>query len=1024
MSKITLKLKLLLAIILPSVAMGFIAFGQNFDISGKVIGPDKKPVSFATVIIQGTSIGTNTDLDGLYKLSVPVEYKDSSLTFSFVGYADKSVAINSQSSIDVSMEEVVDVLSAVTVVGYGTQKTSDVTGAVSSVSAKEIEKAPVLSVGQALQGRLAGVQITQNSGSPNSALSIRVRGVGTVGNSDPLYVVDGFPMNDISYLNPTDIASIDVLKDASASAIYGARGANGVVIITTKRGKGGGRTTLDYNGYAGVQEAWKKLNLMDAQSWAKTVNAANAADGLAPKFSNPDSLGKGTDWQDQIFRKAYIQSHQLSLIGGNEKNSFAVSGSYFSQDGIIHKTDAKRYNFRANVDHQFNPKLKIGEGINLSHLSNNQITENDEYNSVIADALRIDPITPVFGPDGSTYSYSSISTGSIVNPSRALAYTNNKWVTDRVVGNVFAEYEFIKGLKFKSNAGINASFVNNYQFNPTYSLYDASIKSYVIGNAQNLTTREFQSYINTLWDNTLSYSKIIKKNHSLDLVLGISYQNEKQERFNANKQGVPSNDPSVRYFDASNVQTGNVGGTAAERTLFGYLGRLNYSFKERYLLTTNIRIDKSSRFRPGNRTGVFPSFSAGWIISKEQFMQNLALISTLKVRAGWGQIGNENIGSFYPYTTSINNAAPDGTNLGYTFGGVYVAGSAPLTGANKNIKWETTTSTNIGLNVGLWRDRLSFTADYYIRNTSDMLVQVPVPGYVGINTPAYVNAGSVQNKGLELSSTYRKAEGKFQYGVSGNISFVKNKVTSLGNGGQYIPGANSGYFAGNISRTDVGQPIASFYGYKTNGIYQNQEEINASPSAQVGTKPGDIRYVTDKDGNRIQTYIGSPIPKFTYGLNLNASYSNFDLSVFFQGVQGNKLFNLTRYTLESGGARLNSFLSTESQAWTPTNTNTDIPRLTALDKNGNNLISDRYVEDGSYLRLKTIQLGYTIPAKLLEKMRIQKIRFYISAQNLLTFTKYKGYDPEIGNRNSLDIGVDRGIYPQARVYTLGGNFTF
>lgn len=1006
---------LVLRIIIPAIFLMSNAFAQDIGVSGKVTSPNGESVPGAKIIVKGTAIGTVTDMDGNFKIIVPEAYKDSTLLISSIGFKSKQIKINSQSTINASLEEDAKMLSEVVVVGYGTQKRSDLTGAISSVTSEEIEKATVMKVDQALQGRAAGVQVTQNSGAPNSSVSIRIRGVGTVGNSDPLYVVDGFPMNDINFLNPNDIASIDVLKDASASAIYGARAANGVVIITTKKGKDG-KTTITYDTYVGQQEAWKKMDMMDAQTWVQAFNKARANDGKSVQkgFENPASFGAGTNWQDQIFRKATMHNHQLSMMGGNEKNTFALSGSYTGQDGIIVKSEAQRLSFRLNADHKVNSKLKIGENINLSHSSNNVIPENDEYNSPVILALRIDPATPVRIADGSNFAHSKYA--NIRNPAALLDQTNNAWKTHRAVGGLFGEYEIVKGLKFKTSGGVDLSFVNNYQFNPTYDMAPNE------QNLHNTVIRETQMYTSALWENTLAYATTISQKHAVDAMAGYTFQDNTYDNTYATKNDVPTNDSSARYFDAATAISGVVWGGANEWAIRSYLGRINYAFDGKYLLTANLRIDQSSRFIGSNRTGVFPSLSAGWKISKEDFMRELPLISNLKLRAGWGQIGNQNIGGSYPYATLIS------PGQSYTFGTsqTKINGNAALSGGNPDIKWETVTQTNIGLDIGLWEDRISLSADYYIKNTSDMIVQLPIPLYTGQVNPPNVNGGSVENTGLELSGMYRKSEGEFQYSAGGNISFVKNKVLSLGEGGKAIYTADFRGM-GPVSKTDVNEPIASFYGYQTDGIFQNDAEVLAG--VQPKAKPGDIRFKdTNGDGKIDQTdrvYIGSPIPKFTYGFNLGASYKGFDMSIFFQGSEGNKIFNGNKFFLE-GGNGLTNMSNTMLNAWTPENPNTTIPRLTQNNPNDNTRVSDRYVEDGSYLRLKNLQLGYTLPIGMMNRMRIQKIRIYLSAQNLITFTNYTGFDPEIGIRggNSLDIGIDRGIYPQARIYSIGANFSF
>jgi TonB-linked SusC/RagA family outer membrane protein len=996
-------------------------FGQDRTVSGTIKDANGSSLPGALVRVKGTAIATSTDANGSFTLAVPEAMKDSTLSISFIGYTPVETKMAGKTAFNQVLEASSKSLNEVIVVGYGTQKKSDLTGAVSSISAADIQKAPVLEVGQAIQGRMAGVQVIPSTGSPGADVNIRVRGTATVGNSNPLYVVDGVPMADfgLSAVNPVDIESIEVLKDASACAIYGSRGASGVVLVTTKKGKAG-KTIIQFDAYTGTQSAWKKMNLLHADQWAMLNNEAALADGkeLNPKFANPAALGVGTDWQDQIFRVAPLSSYNLSASGGADKSTFYVSANYFKQDGIIKKTDAERMSFRLNASQQMTSKFKTGQFLNIMRFKKNSINEDNEFTSVINAALTMDPTTPVKNPDGS---FAASSNNNINNPVALLDNSNNTWVNNRMIGAFFGEYEFIEGLKFKSNLGMDASFGNYNGFSPTFYV-SPSFQS-----STNTVSRYSEQRLSSVWDNTVTYSKKLNENHEFTALAGISAQSTSVESISASKGGVQSNDPNLRYLDAATVNA-SASGNLVSTGLLSYLGRVNYTFKNKYLLTANLRVDGSSRFLASNRWGVFPSISAGWKISQEEFMKKFPVISTLKLRVGWGQLGNQNlygVNSAYPYTTVVS----PGQN--YTFGAdkSLTPGSTQLSLGNSQVKWETVTQTNFGIDGGLFDDKISFVVDFYIKKTSGMLVQVPVQTYLGLQIPPYVNAGEVLNRGLELALQYKKSEGQFHYSAGFNISFLHNEVLSLGNGDP-IPSANFANL-GNVSRTEVGQPIASFYGYKTAGIFQNAAEVNAS--AQKNAKPGDIRFVdTNGDGvidDRDRTFIGSPMPDFTYGINLGASYKGFDLSIFFQGVQGNKIFNGNKFFLESGVGYTNMSNSMLNR-WTGEGSSNETPRMTQTDPNNNHkLISDRYVEDGSYLRIKTMQLGYTLPVSVVKYARIEKIRIYVAAQNLFTMTKYKGLDPEVGilggsNGNVLDIGIDRGAYPQARTFTIGANLTF
>lgn len=994
-------------------------FAQAQMVSGKIVAEDGEGIPGVSVYVkQNTNIGTISDANGEFKiLGVP---KTATLVFSFIGYVAQEVSVGNQTTFSITLKEDAKSLEQVVVVGYGTQKRSEITGSVSTIDAKEITSTPVLRVEQALQGRAAGVQVTQNSGSPGSSLNVRVRGVGTVNNSDPLYVVDGIPVEGMDFLNPNDIETISVLKDAASAAIYGSRAANGVVLITTKKGKNNQKLTVSYDMYYGVQSPIRKLDLLNASEYATLSNVMRAADPNStpfPEFANPASLGNGTDWQEEVFeRNAPIQNHQISLTGGNAKSVYSLSGNYFQQDGIVggDKSRFKRISFRFNSNHQLNKKVSVGNTLNLIHFDRRKLAENDEFNSPLMRAINIDPVTPVRNSDG-TFAASNYAQTDIKNPANQIALNHDTWVADRLFGSVFGEYKIIEGLKFRTSLGLDMTYGTSDIFTAAYNLGLPHERVDV-----NSVDKTISLQYNWIFENTLTYSKTFGK-HSLNLVGGVSAQEFNYRNLSGTRNNLLTNDPNRAFLNASQDGESQIAkGEANASALFSYYGRVNYTLANKYLFSATVRSDGSSRFGANNRYAVFPSFSLGWVVSEEGFMKDLGLVNFLKLRASWGQNGNQQI-SNYGFTSAIVNG------LNYTFGNneTLSNGGAPVTASNPDLKWETSTQTDLGLDIGFMEDRLMFSVDYYNKTTEDMLVVVPIPLHVGAGAP-FVNAGSVENKGVELMLQYRKKEGDFKYNVGFNMAFISNRVTGLGNGNTPISSGEYGTGGGLITRTEVGRPIASFYGWVTDGIFQSQSEIDAHAFQNAGTAPGDIKF-RDLNGDNVinnddRTFIGNPTPDFTYGITAGASYKNFDFSMFWQGVHGNDVFNaITRYDFSTTN-RPKSRLG----YWNGAGSTNSEPRLTISDPNQNARLSDRFVEDGSYLRLKNIQIGYTLPESALSKLKISRLRVYISAQNLFTITKYSGLDPEIGigADGALDLGIDRGFYPQARTFLTGVNITF
>ncbi len=1012
--------KLLVFIVLFLNTTG--TFAQN-QIKGLITDTEGEPLIGASILVQGTSTGTVTDFDGNYELTVQATAKI--LEISYTGYEDKEITIGNRTEINIVLGESISLLDEVVVVGYGTQKRSKISGAVSTVTADEITEAPVLRTEQALQGRIAGVQVSQNSGSPGSALTVRVRGVGTINNSDPLYIVDGIPVEGIDFLNPNDIESINVLKDAASSAIYGARGANGVVLITTKGGKINQEGKISYDAYYGIQSPWKHMNLLNAREYAILSNEANINSGRVPlqEFSNPDALPEGTDWQEAIFQDAPMYSHQLSFTGGSEKSSYTASGNYFVQDGIIggRKSGFERYTVRLNSRNKLKDWLTIGNTLGFTYLTRNFVPENNEFITPLVRALNMDPVTPVRKPDG-TFAYSYYADTDITNPINAIDQINDKWTTHRIVGSVYGEVDITQKIKFRSVYSVDATFATRDIFRPKYDLsLNTTLSDAPAGekNFINSVSKENNTWRNWQWENVATYTDIFADRHNVAFTLGTTVLNNRADFVGGSNTNLPSNDPADAYISNTIDPIASQGAYAAatESALLSYFGKVNYDLDDKYLFSATFRADGSSRFGRNNRYGFFPSFSLGWVLNREDFWA-MDAVSLFKLRASWGQNGNDKIGD-YSFSTIVN------AGQNYSFGPdeIITNGNVPLVSANPDLKWETSTQTDIGLDVEMYEGKINFVADYYIKNTSDMLYAAPIPFVAGTQAPVR-NIGEVENKGLELSLTYRNRDTDFKYSIGGNIAFVSTDVISLGEGGEPVTTGNV-FSAGAVARTEVGYPIASFYGYLTDGIFQDQQEIETHAFQNENTAPGDIRFSDlNNDGiinNLDRDYIGNPTPDFTYGINADFEYKGFDVSLFVQGVQGNDVFNgIVRYDF-SYTNRPQSVLN----RWTGPGTSNSEPRVTVNDPNFNARVSDRFVEDGSYIRLKNLQLGYSLPRSIVRKLKLDKFRLYLSAQNLLTITDYSGLDPEIGaTQGALDLGIDRGFYPQSRTFLGGVNIIF
>lgn len=1030
---------MLLGLLLPVLELS----AQSLQVSGRVVAAaDNSPIPGVTVSVKGGTTSTSTDADGQYSLTIASS--EVVLEFRQLGMLTEEVAVSSSGVYNVSLSEDLTELEQVVVVGYGTQKKSVVTGAISSVKAADLESMPVTRIEQSLQGRTSGLTIASNSGQPGSAATIRVRGITTFGNNNPLWVVDGVVIDagGISYLNQSDIESIEVLKDASSQAIYGARAAAGVILVTTKKGKAGAMR-INYNAYYGTSEPARKLSLLNGTEYATLRNESALAAGNALPFANPQEFGEGTDWQEQIFnRSAQRHNHELSLSGGNEKSTFYGSFGFLSQDGII-ATDIsnfKRTNIRLNSEHKISDWLKVGQNLGYSHERSQGIgNTNSEFGGPLSAAINLDPLTPVVetnpdiinspnrpyasnavvrDPFGNPYGISQYVTQEMTNP---LAYTQTRlgnygW-SDNFVGNVYAELTPIEGLTFRSTLGSKLSYWGGESFTPVFYLNATN------QNAQNNFTRGRDKGFDWNLENTVSYSRLIE-DHSFQVLLGQgAYYDNRATGLSVTYYDIPVDnfdDASLNY-NIPTDQRNSYGYENAGHTVSSLFARVNYNYQEKYLLEALIRRDGSSRFGSNNKYGVFPSFSLGWVASKEDFLADVDAIDMLKFRGGYGVVGNDNIGDF-AYISTV------GGGRNYTIGltDMYTVGYSPNAPSNPDLKWEETSQANIGFDM-TFLNRVSVTFDWYNKKTNGILQNPRIPFYVGaIGNPA-ANVADMKNTGVELEVGYNNRWGEVDFSLNGNASYVRNEVTNIGAGVSFINGASFQASSYNITRTMVGQPFNSFYGFETMGIFQTQAEIDAYTNADGGliqpnARPGDFKWADLNNDGMIdgddRTFIGDPTPTWAFGFTLNVAYKGFDAVVFGQGVAGNKIFQgLRRLDIN------NANYSTKALGrWTGAGSSSSYPRLSDNDPNNNFANpSDFYLEDGDFFRLKTLQLGYTVPSLWTNQIGLQKARIYVMSENLFTLTKYSGFDPEIGGGI---LSIDRGIYPQARSFMVGLNVTF
>lgn len=1039
----------------------FCAFAQTITVKGIVKEANGEALIGVSVMEVGTSNGTITDLSGTFEIKTT---EKSKLSFSYLGYQKQVVSVNGKTKIDIFLKDEDKSLDEVVVVGYGTMKKRDLTGAAVSVTSDAITKSVPTSVDQILQGRAAGVQVQQNSGMPGASTSIRIRGISSLSAStEPIYVIDGVIIdggstssnntntNALASINPGDIVSMEVLKDASATAIYGSRASNGVIIITTKRGVKGG-ATINYNGYMGWQQMPKKLAVLNLQEYAIHRNTlADLNISMANNnFVRPDLLGKGTDWQDELFNNALMQNHNLSISGGDEKATYALGAAYLNQDGIAAGSGFKRLNLNGSFDSQVKSYLKAGVSFAFSN-SFQKLTVSDQ--SLISTALRTTPDVPVRNADGSFAA--SDEQFMPTNPMAMAMLIDNRNERYGIRANTYAEATIISGLTFRTELSFDYNTTNTYRFQPTYHLSATQFRD----DNQGDYSKQYNKFWS--WRNILTYNKVFGA-HNIKAMLGQEMQESLWEYLSGTRTGYTTNGATDLALGDATTAANN--GYSGASSILSYFGRAFYSYNDSYLLTATLRRDGSSKFAPNNRWGWFPSVALAWRVSNEEFLKENALISNLKLRLGWGQVGNQNIPDNYTYIATYGTATTNwGTGL--------IASNTP----NKDLTWENTSSSNIGVDLNLFKNRIEFIADLYYKKTNNLLLQASLPVYAGTSGTGssarpWVNLGSLQNQGIELTLNTVNIDSKsFQWRSNFVFSLNRNKVLSIntqtGTDSRTVDSSNYGVNDSPvINQTVVGQPIGQFYGYQIIGRFEKATDfyykdasgnVKRTPvmfdlpiNEQNGVWIGDYIY---KDQNhdgvideKDRTFIGNPEPKFTFGIGNTFTYKNWDLTVFLSGSYGNDVINYSRRFMENPRRNISNLYEKATRyaqlaLINPNGPNDfrnvhivggdwDMSRIAIGQQtsNYNYAFSDRYVEDGSYLRIQNISLGYSLPHKWVNKVGIQNLKIYANLQNVYTFTKYLGYDPEVGisysNGNQLN-GIDNGRYPSPRIYTFGINLT-
>ena len=954
------------------------------------------PLIGVTILEAQTDQGTLTDLDGHFSITTTTE--NPILIFRYTGYSTLEISVDGRTNLDVKLTEESTLFDQVVVVGYGTQKKSDLTGAVSSVKGEDIARIPTSNVEQALQGKVSGVYVTPSSGTPGAGAVVRIRGTGTLNNANPLYVIDGMITYDASHINPEDVESIEVLKDASAAAIYGSRGANGVILITTKGGKSRDKAVISASAYYGVQEVTKYIDLLNAAEFASAYNDLPAQN----YFPNPDSLGEGTNYQDEIFRNAPIANYSIGANGGSEQYQYNFSANYFTQDGIIENSHYDRLTFRINGEFKLNNYISIGHNI-----SNSSIRE-DVAPGVLISAYHM---PPVYTPRDSTGDFSDPTFFGlpVANPSADLFYkSDNHNKRSRLFGNLYADVHFLENFTFRSNFGFDKANRSQEFFEPKFE---------VSGSQRNPNDRlsvEVNSNNDWIWEQTLTYDRTWKEHHFTGLA-GYTAEERVFNKLGGSRENFPGTADEILYLSAGNDTTQTNFQEASDEALTSMLFRVNYTFKNKYLFTASWRTDRSSRFTKANRTGHFPSVSVGWNMTDESFVQGLDFLDRLKVRASYGELGNQASASGYPSTGAVTSG------LYGVFGGSESLnqGATLESLANADLQWETSRQADIGVEMGFFDGKLNMEVDWYNRETFDIIAGVPIPDYVGSQADPVVNTAQVTNQGWDIGANWRQG-GTVAYNFGVIFSPVTNTVDKLADGRSEIFAADiNGEFA---SRTVVGLPIGGFYGYRVAGIFQTQEEIDGS--AIFGTEaPGDIRYEDiNKDGilnadDRV--YLGSPIPKLTYSFTGGVEWLGFDFNADVLGASGHQVYNAK----EMSRVAVFNWESHVIDRWTVDNPSTIEPRL--IQGGHNYRVSDRFIQNGGFIRLRTLSLGYTIPSDVTSEAKIDRVRFYVTGTNLWTSQEYSGYSPEFPNAtNTYEVGFDFGAYPVAKSWQVGLELQF
>lgn len=1054
-----------LIILFQLCIFSLLAVGQTIEVHGRVLDGAQKgePMIGATVMVKGTNQGTVTDIDGLFVLQVP---KNAVLVISSVGYKTQEVRAN-KDQLTLTMEEDTQVLDEFVVVGYGSMRKVDLTGSVGSITGDKLKESIVTNADQMLQGRVSGVQVTQNTGAPGGATSIRVRGASSItGDNEPLYIIDGVPMsgsgadiggfdwaggsngqtkvNPLATISPQDIVSMDVLKDASACAIYGAAGANGVVIITTRRGEAG-KMHVNYDGYVGLQTFVRKISMMNLHDYAvyqKDLYNQGFSTYLNPVYQDPSLLGRGTDWQDAVIRDALMHSHQISLTGGNAKTQFSISGGYMNQEGTVIGSNFERFSARANIDHEFAKWFKLGGSLSYAR-TNEKIINNDGESGILMSAITMQPDIPVKDKFGNWSGPSNLSASANYNPVAMAQLFNNRLQRDRIMGSFYGQFNFTGYLNlrteysFDSNTSLNKGFMPTYQFGVR------------INNINKIYQREEHSFY-WIWKNYLNYNQTIGK-HTIGAMLGMEMSRSAWEGTTLQKNNLTNNDIQVMGEDGTYVT--NSGWKDASTTM-SVFARANYNYDNRYLITATIRGDASSKFGPAHRWGAFPSVALAWRISNEAWMRDVQQISNLKLRLGYGQVGNSNIGT-YLYAAKMR-----------AYASLFGTSFRMATNVNPDLKWEASEQWNIGVDFGMFNSRIDLSVDLYQKQTKDLLLQPSVPAIIGGNgwddiaTPM-TNIGRVRNRGIDISLNTAPVQTRdFQWNSNLVISVNRNMVLAMDANNTPIYG-NIDWYSEFQTATAimVGQPMGVFYGFQTDGLFENKEDIERwavqvddgtghnKIDRNTGVWVGDIRFkdldgdgfITDKD----QTVIGNPNPDFTFGFTNNFSYKNWTLGIVLNGSVGGQILNYTRVKTEgmtsiwdNQSTRVNDRVQFGyydgddtnkdiSNLYILNNISTTLPRWNTTDVNRNNRMSDRWLESASFMRISNISLSYTFPDKWMKKIHIAKLKLYANIQNVWIFTAYSGYDPEIGayNQQAGKLNIDTGRYPSPRVYTFGLNLS-